>query len=106
MKERAENFARWVADFQADHAPAWPHHAQHFTKALANIGQVARGKGGTAAIDTVVRQVDMLRVAQPQLDLVLQAQARNFGASDFKHLWRNIQTYHARSWPRTPDHRD
>src|SRR5579885_3270038 len=97
MEERAENAARWMTDFQADHPSARTHHAQHLTKALANIGQVADGKSGAAAIHAVVRQVDMLSITRTQFDAVLQAETLNFFPPNRQHFRRNIHADHARS---------
>ena len=71
MKEGTEYFAGRMADLQADNASSRPHHAQHFSEALSNIGQVAYGEGGAAAINTVIRQVNRFSITDAQLNLVL-----------------------------------
>src|SRR2546426_6358789 len=106
MEERTEDFARRMADFQADNSPSWSHYAQHLTESLTNIGQIAYSESGTAAVNAVIRQINMFGISNPQLNLVLQPQTSNFSASHIEHFRCNVHADHARSWPGTAHDRN
>src|SRR5581483_2183789 len=71
MKQRAKDFAGWVADLQADDATTRAYNAQHFAEALFNISEVAYCEGRAVAIDAVVWEIDMLCIAHAQFDAIL-----------------------------------
>src|SRR5712692_1066057 len=106
MKEGAEYPARGVTDFQADDSSSRPHHAQHLAESLSNIAQVAHCESGTAAVDAVVGQIDVLGIPGAQFDPVLQAQALDLSASNLQHLRRDVHTDHTRSRSSLANNRD
>src|SRR5258707_12750324 len=63
MEKRTENPAWGVADLKTYNPSARSYHSQHFTKALTNVCQVTYSKGGAAAIDAIIRQVNVFSVA-------------------------------------------
>src|SRR5216683_1438778 len=106
MKEGAEYPAGRVTDFQADDSSSRPHHAQHLAEPLWDIAQVAHCESGTAAVDAVVGQIDVLGIASTQFDPVLQAQAVDLSASNLQHLRRDVHTDHTRSRSGQANNRD
>src|SRR6266566_238895 len=71
VEKGTENFAGRMTDLQANYASSRAHHAQHFPEPLPNIGQVTYCESGTAAINAIIWQIDMLGIPKTQVNTVL-----------------------------------
>src|SRR4051812_44093030 len=104
MKQGAKDLARRMANFQTYNAAAWFNNPQHFAKALVKIREITYSKSGTAAIDTLIRQIYMLSISDTQLNLLLQTQTYNLALPLSQHLGSDIHTYHPRARPCQANH--
>src|SRR5262249_8920218 len=62
IKQRPKNLPWWMTDLQANNTTTRSYHTQHLTKSLPNIGQIAYRKSRATTINTVIRQINMLRI--------------------------------------------
>ena len=56
-----------MTDLQANNTTTRSYHAQHLAKSPFNVGQVAHCECRAAAINTVIRQVNLLSITYAQI---------------------------------------
>src|SRR6266536_5827461 len=74
------------------------YNTQHLAETLSEIGKIAYSESRAATVNTIIWQVNVLGISNPQFNAILQTHACQFKLTLLQHLRSDVHAYHVRAW--------